>query len=581
MIVGFASIRLCFSNSTSRMDSLMLVLKSAKQDTSRINLLNDICKEKYQAGDYPEAKKYADEALTLAENINFKKGMAESYFQIGRIYQSFSEYPKALEYYQKSSDIYELIGNKYGVAVDLQGIGRVYFFLSDYSKALEYEQKALAMNQQLENKEDMATNLNCIGIIYQESVHDYVRALEYYQKSLIINEQLGNKSFVADNLGNIGNVYRDLSDYPKALEYMQKAQKIAEELENKFLIALWKLNIGEVYLRSGELTAALNYVSTALSILLELGEKEGIREAYQQLAMIDSAMNNFKGAYEYHKRYMQINDSMFNMENGKKITQMTMQADFDKTQALDKADHEKLIAVANVEIKKQKALKYTSIGGLLIVLILSYLGYKTYRSRQLIRLQDIRNKISADLHDDIGSTLNSISVFSEVAKQKSSGVVHELDQIGLASRKIIDGMSDIVWTINPENDSFENIIDRMRSLSYNILRAKNIEFTFRADEKLNEQKLSLEDRRNFYLIFKEILNNMVKYSEATRASIILNTENNFIVLSINDNGKGFDTSVASNGNGLNNIRRRAKEMKADLTIESSLGNGTRTELKFR
>jgi signal transduction histidine kinase len=121
----------------------------------------------------------------------------------------------------------------------------------------------------------------------------------------------------------------------------------------------------------------------------------------------------------------------------------------------------------------------------------------------------------------------------------------------------------------------------MRSLSYNILRAKNIEFTFRADEKLNEQKLSLEDRRNFYLIFKEILNNMVKYSEATRASIILNTENNFIVLSINDNGKGFDTSVASNGNGLNNIRRRAKEMKADLTIESSLGNGTRTELKFR
>src|ERR1035438_4415925 len=102
------------------------------------------------------------------------------------------------------------------------------------------------------------------------------------------------------------------------------------------------------------------------------------------------------------------------MENGKKITQMTMQADFDKTQALDKANHEKLIAVANVEIKKQKALKYTSIGGLLIVIFLSYLGYKTYRSRQLIRLQDIRNKISADLHDDIGSTLNSISVFSEV-----------------------------------------------------------------------------------------------------------------------------------------------------------------------
>jgi signal transduction histidine kinase len=120
----------------------------------------------------------------------------------------------------------------------------------------------------------------------------------------------------------------------------------------------------------------------------------------------------------------------------------------------------------------------------------------------------------------------------------------------------------------------------MRSHTYNILRAKNIEFTFRIDEGLENQKLSLEDRRHFYLIFKEILNNMIKYSEATKASIILKFENNHISLLIRDNGKGFDTSASANGNGLNNMKRRAKEMHANITIETSPGNGTTIELKI-
>ena len=150
--------------------------------------------------------------------------------------------------------------------------------------------------------------------------------------------------------------------------------------------------------------------------------------------------------------------------------------------------------------------------------------------------------------------------------------------IGDASRKIIDAMSDIVWTVNPENDSFEKIIFRMKSLAYNLFRAKKIEFTFRADEILNTKKLTLEERRNFYLIFKEAINNMVKYSNATSASIILSGENNSVKLHIEDNGVGFDTSQEIIGNGLKSMNRRATEMNAQFKIESSKGNGTQIEL---
>ena len=173
------------------------------------------------------------------------------------------------------------------------------------------------------------------------------------------------------------------------------------------------------------------------------------------------------------------------------------------------------------------------------VILLLYSIYR-YRLNQILRLQAIRNKIAHDLHDDIGSTLNSISIYSQIAQQDPEKKQEALEMIGDSSRKVIDAMSDIVWTVNPDNDSFENIILRMRSHAFNLLRAKNIEFTFRADESLNHIKLSIEIRRNFFLIFKESLNNLVKYSEATLASIQLYTEGSLVKLIIRDNGKGFD-----------------------------------------
>ncbi|HET6769907.1 MAG TPA: histidine kinase, partial [Chitinophagaceae bacterium] len=124
---------------------------------------------------------------------------------------------------------------------------------------------------------------------------------------------------------------------------------------------------------------------------------------------------------------------------------------------------------------------------IMIVIIVAAILYGLYRYRlqQINKLQIVRNNIASDLHDDIGSTLNSISIYSEVAKQQAGKEIPALDMIGANSRKIIESMSDIVWTINPENDSFEKIIIRMRSFAYQLLKAKKVEYTFEVDEKLN------------------------------------------------------------------------------------------------
>ena len=235
-------------------------------------------------------------------------------------------------------------------------------------------------------------------------------------------------------------------------------------------------------------------------------------------------------------------------------------------------------ALSLKELQRQKLLRNFLIGTIGLFLLLSFLIYRTYRARQLLRLHEIRNKIARDLHDDIGSTLNSISIYSEVAKKNRRDRDEALEMIGHASRMVIESMSDIVWTINPENDNFGKIIFRMKSFAYNLFRAKDIEFTFHADENLGDKKLSLEERRNFFLIFKESVNNLVKYSGAALVSITLRAENECIKLCVHDNGIGFDMEKENTGNGLKNMKRRADEMKAEFRIDSKPGNGTQMVL---
>jgi two-component sensor histidine kinase len=244
-------------------------------------------------------------------------------------------------------------------------------------------------------------------------------------------------------------------------------------------------------------------------------------------------------------------------------------------------DHSNKITSFGIEVTPP--FRQTLLFKLLIISIVSAVIYALYRYRvqQLKRLEIIRNNIASDLHDDIGSTLNSISIYSEVAKQQAGKEIPALDMIGINSRKIIESMSDIVWTINPENDSFEKIIVRMRSFAHQLLRAKKVEYTFDVDEKLNSIALPMQVRKNFYLVFKEAVTNIIKYSKASRVSISLTEKNKTIFLKIRDNGVGIPVNPETMGNGLMNMSKRASEIHAELNINSANGEGTEIELMLK
>lgn len=216
------------------------------------------------------------------------------------------------------------------------------------------------------------------------------------------------------------------------------------------------------------------------------------------------------------------------------------------------------------------------------------------REDRLTELERVRTRIATDLHDDIGASLTQISILSEVARQQgrnaNGAMSGPLKSIADVSNELVDTMSDIVWAINPRKDTLQDLIQRMRRFASDLLSAKGIAFEFETPTFTPEIPLGANPRREVFLIFKESLANVVKHSEATRVAVELTFSAESLELKITDNGRGLEVAKLANerslfsdqkgGNGILNMKRRAREMDGDFEIVSELGKGTVTTFKL-
>ncbi len=217
----------------------------------------------------------------------------------------------------------------------------------------------------------------------------------------------------------------------------------------------------------------------------------------------------------------------------------------------------------------------------LLVLIVAaglYLLYRYWIS-QLLQLQKVRNEISKDLHDDVGSTLSSISILSQVAKDKMTEGMQEqsltiMSKINSYSQEMVEKMGDIVWAVNASHENMGDIIRRLKNSFVETAASKGIQLQFSIDPGIEKGGFSIQVRKNVFLICKEAINNAVKYSECRNIAVNLSLLAGIMELHVADNGQGFDPDLRRNGNGLANMRARAAEMNAAINIDSG-GEGTR------
>lgn len=201
------------------------------------------------------------------------------------------------------------------------------------------------------------------------------------------------------------------------------------------------------------------------------------------------------------------------------------------------------------------------------------------RLQKLLHIEKVRNRLARDLHDDMGSTLSTINILSAMA-QKTPDEEKSRQYLGTISRtthQMMEAMDDIVWSINPVNDNIGRILARMKETAGTVLEPRHIDYRFEVDPSVPELHLAMESKREIFLIFKEALNNIVKYAECTSVVFTLSKKGAILTLAIADNGIGFETPAAGSavrGNGLKNMYNRAAGLKGKLSVVSAPGEGT-------
>jgi signal transduction histidine kinase len=267
------------------------------------------------------------------------------------------------------------------------------------------------------------------------------------------------------------------------------------------------------------------------------------------------------------------------------MMQIQIQYEFDKKESLAKAEQAKKDALALKEIQKQKLFRNALIGGFALLLILgAIISIIMIQRREIRGIKKERTRISGELHDDIGADLNRITMISQLLYKKTNKdkeMQEKLLNISEAGKKVLGNIGEIIWTMNPQKDNLESLVAYIRRFVTEYLEMNRIEVDFIFPDEIPERSVSDEYRRNIFLVIKEAIYNITKYSKATRVQLSMNLDKKMAGIEIHDNGTGFSVKEKQNwGNGLTNMNQRMKDIRGNFRISSGKDQGTLINLNF-
>jgi signal transduction histidine kinase len=563
----------------------------------------------FDMGDYAGSIKNFNNALQTWEATGFKQltGMCSN--NLALAYARLGNYSKGVEYAYKAFKASEAMGDKKEMAQSLHLMGSLFYEFKNYENAMKNFTAASVIYKELKDDFGFAQNNNMIGEVLLELGKSNEAYQKFYESLTIYSKPDAPAWGQPWGYSNIGSVYEAQADslnttpekktsvkkYNDALDnYMLSLEKF-EAIKDPAGIAEQRIYIGKIYFKLGQPAAAKKYLLSGLDMAIKVGEKKNLAVGYLYLSRIDSAAGNAVAAYSHYKSYVLYKDSIFNMQSSQNLSLYKTQLDFEKKdhQIILLASENKLQTALAEKQSQRRNFAYLLSALLLVTGGYGFLRYKKQSKKKADeKMLKERLAISQDLHDNIGSTLSSIAVYSEVAKiqGEKNGQQHMnelLEKISSTSNEMVTEMNDIVWAINPRNESMEKIIQRMDSFAKPLAAARNIQFFLAYDDAVLSLPLQMDKRKNFYLVFKEAVNNAIKYSAAKTILSSIALKNNTLVLRVTDDGIGFDAEAEINknksslsGNGLRNMHKRAQELDGTFDLQSNIDKGTTVELKF-
>lgn len=460
LIVGFC-VHLSLAQETE-FDSLSNALKNAPEDTTRLTILTDLAYKYYPYNDPVQGMKAAEEAIALAQRLalpaklayayrskginhwarseyvaalemytralkeyegaNATEGIADTYNNLGVVYYSLSDYKKALDFYLKALPLYEQSGDR-KLANVLTNIGIIHKNLSDPAKALDYYTKAVRLYEAGGNSRGMANALANIGNAYDD-LDSTAQALAFHRRALAINQAIGSMKGVANNLNSIGILYSEAAEYTQALTYLQKSLRLYEQLGEKNSMAVTLMELSKLYrnapagfliergIQPGmRYASALAYTKRAQQLATEIGSLDRQRFAWEELSTIYEAQKEYPKALDAFKKGVAFRDSIMNAENKSEIAVRTMQFEFEKKEALLRADHQKEQELAFEKLKQQRIQNNSVMGGAAIILVAGAATFLLYRKR---REAEFKTKVTETEMKALRAQMNPHFIFNSL-----------------------------------------------------------------------------------------------------------------------------------------------------------------------
>ncbi len=454
-------------------DSLIIQLKSTKQDTNRVNLLLDL--SFYLASNNPDSCiMLGKQAEQLAKKLDFKNGIAGANRNIGLGYAAQSLFPKAIQHYLLALKTYEKINNKVGMAKVMLSLGGVYSNIKNFEESKIYLSKSLSIFKELNNNVAVSKVLNNLGILHARLL-EYPIALNYYQQSLKIKVELNDSNGMESNLSNIGSCFMSIKNYGKAIAYFNEAIALNKTTGNVNFKAIHLSNLGDLFhiiavennkdtiskYANGSKETVLQrskfYLEAALLIYGDIGNINDRYAFYKILSEVNEMLGDNTKALANYKLYIADKDTIYSKENTKKLTQLQMQYEFDKIQHADSLKSIQEIQIHELKYERQKKFSITILVASIILLLLLYLLFK-HRNRIAAEKKKSESLLLNILPEDIAQELKQHG--KTEAREYEEVTILFTDFVGFTALSEQMTATALVQEINTCFTAFDEIITK-------------------------------------------------------------------------------------------------------------------------
>lgn len=536
----------------------------------------------FRIGNREDAVRYAKEALKIHGKNNNIAGLATVSGNLSTMYSNYNQLDSAVAYQQKAMKYAKINGQKKHLIQGYLNLSLLLERQQKYHEALAALQQSISMSQETNDLTGVASKSRQAAVLAGK-MGNAVLMDNYFRAAYRLADSLGKKEVIRDIYASKSSYYEKNDDFKNAYENSVKYHILKDSLVNVQV----KKNIAELQVkyeseRKDFEIAKLNIEQRIKLLEIEkqkatiAGDKLQAKQKEDEIKLLTQQQKLRESDFLRQKELFE--KQILLTKNKEQELQLTHQ----KLQLIQQDKDLK-----DRQLQQQKLLQSTGIGAILLVALLAWILFNRYQLRKQLQEKEallaIRNNISKDLHDEIGSSLTNINILNELAKRSLANTpqaANYLSQSGENIQRISESLGDIVWNINPQYDDIENLLIRMKRYAADMLEGANIHYELSFPEDMDNLKLSMDKRRDFYLFYKEVINNLVKYAKAKHATVKLELQNNWLKLFIQDDGVGFDPQTVLRGNGLNNMQYRANLLKGSVQIASQPNHGTSVLLNF-